>query len=232
MRRLASVALATICLVPLACGDDDDSPDPAAERADAREAVAAFETAVDDEGFVPSDDDDDDEDGFEFTSEECKELDAVLSDEEDLPGETVKEESGEFKRTEDAAAQETVQGSVTFANDDALQGRLEIFDDERTAGCIEEGLETVFANQESTAELELRDIVVEIERRDLGDDAVHLQTSAVIAAPGIELPFSLELLAVRSGRRGVTVMTTGIGMDSTLDLPALADVLLTGSEAT
>lgn len=227
MRRLAPAVLAAACLLPLSCGDDDGAePD----RADARQAIAAFEDAVTAQGFAPEEDGGEDED-FVFTSDDCRELDALLSNNQDPAGETADEESASFKRSETPPGEEGVAASVHFADAEALQERLDIFADDRTAPCLEEGIANSFADQDSEFELELLDVVSDLQRPTIGDDAVRLELSAMVAAEGTELPLSIELLAVRVGRRAITVMVTGVATVPAVNLEELAHILLTGAPA-
>lgn len=226
MRRLGTLLLAST-LVLAACGDDD-RPSTEDDRGSANQSITAFEAAARDAGFEVDADEDDDDSELEFRSEECRQLDALLSDDGDTEGETADIDSDDFVRS-DGQFEETLAASVVVADAEALAEDLAAFDDERTAPCIEEAFTLLFeelADEQDDVEVEARDVAVELEHPELGDDAVRLQATGVLGVDVLEIPFAFEILFVQAGRRGVTVTYSAFGVEPQVEVESFIDVLL------
>ena len=226
--RLLVSLVAVVGLFATGCGDD--GPDANAERADAREAVGALEAALTDDGFeaeTSQDDEGEDDGDLQFESEECRELEEALDGDTDLEGQTVERESKTFTRSTDSG-EETVDASVTFADAEALSADLEAMDAEGVDGCIEEAFQMLAEEDDGGEAVEFRDISVDVEKTDLGDDGRRISMTATISTQGVELPMTFELHAVRVERRGAALSAFAIGDELTVDPGRLVEILLTG----
>ncbi len=236
MLRTSLVALLSGAFVLTGCGDDDGGASTANDQETADEAIAAVEQSLRDDGFSATTDEDEDDD-LTFESEECREFDeAFPGDDEDLPGETASAESDDFERGELAPAggvQETVGAIVGLVEDaDALDPVLELLDDERLGGCLEEafriGIEAAAADDQTG--VEVGDVEIEqLEPEGQGDAGGGVQLTGEFTASGFTFPFSFAFEFVRVDRALVGIVTSDVGSDQpTADRAALLEVLVDG----
>lgn len=226
--RLAA-ALAGAALLA-SCGDgggisvEDD-------RESVERAIAVFEESLKEDGFEAAEDaGDDEESDLEFRSEECKEFDAALGD-DNLPGSTAEGESDELERgevTPDGGTADTVEGNVGLVRDSgALDDYMAMLQDERLEGCLEEAVQ-ISLDEADLEGLTLAELdVSRPEAPDIGDEAVRLRVDGLFEIEGIQVPFVFVFDFAVDGRAAAVVSTTTTNADEpTVDTEALVRQLI------
>jgi len=211
-RRLLAIALA----VALAGACGDDSVDPEADADAAQRAVDALIDQLEDDGFVEGEQDDD-EDDLEFESEDCQQFAAAFPEDDELPGETASEETGQFDlgEFEDVDGGTTsVEATVAFTEDtDAVEELFELFGDERLDDCLVEAIElsaAELAADDPTAQV--GDIAVDdLDPPSVGDQGIAMRIEADFEVTGFTIPLAVELFMARDGRTAVMLAVTSVG---------------------
>jgi hypothetical protein len=172
--RCLVVVLVSAASLLAGCGDDDgavstannqDGVSTASDQESPDEAIAALERLLRDEGFSASADEDDGD--LVYESEECREFDEAMPDEdEDLPGQTARADSEAFERGEvapGAGLLEDVAAAVWLVEEpEDLTPVLELLN-QRAGRCLEEAfrIESEAAAVEAQVPAVLGEIEVE-----------------------------------------------------------------------
>lgn len=210
-RRLSLAALAALISVA-GCGGGD-SVDPEADEDAAERAIEAVIEELEDDGFVESPDQDEDED-IEFQSDECEEFGEAFPDDDELPDETAKEETGRFAGGDfdTDGGETTVEASIVFVEDEGVvEDVFELLADERLGDCFIEALEASFEEQsedEGAATIEGLEFE-EIDPPSIGDEGVSFRLDGQIVAFDIDL--NVEVHFVRAGRTAMFFAVTSVG---------------------
>jgi hypothetical protein len=237
--RGTPVIVIAAALLVAGCGGDDggvsvanggDGLSAAADQETADEAIAAVEQSLRDDGFSPSADETDPA----FESEECREFDEALSAEDQaLPGETARAESGPFERAEGGPSAGVLEGIgvevVLVEEPDDLDPVLELFD-QHLGQCIPEAfrLQVERAAAENQVAAEVGDIAVEeLGSEGLGDAGGGVQLTGDVTASEATVPFSYAVQFVRVDRAIVLIDIRAIGPNEpTADRVALLRILI------
>ena len=197
-------------------------------------AIDAFTEELEDEGFTadPEDDDDEDDDDLEFETEECQEFGELFPEDDDgFPGETAREDSGQFAGGdfETDGGETNVEGGVALVEDDGdLDEVFELFRDDRLEDCFLEAMEASFAAQEDDDTPPVENLSFEIlDEPSVGDEGVAFAVTGEI----LGFPFDSEITFVREGRVAAFFTETSVGEGPDLDVEDLLELLLDEASA-
>lgn len=231
MRARGTALLVAGLLVVGACADEQEPSggraDPGRDQATADAALDAGVERLRAAGFEPSEGDDDDE--FEPTSQECRELVEVLSDDDDdgLPGETANAESGDYAYDDlspQGGVTETAELTVGFSDDAAkIDDVLDVFEDERLERCFVEAMEQALAEEPG---IEVGEIDFRRSDPDLGDRSGGLLLSLDVSQAGFTVPVELEVVYARAGRGAALAVRTSVGDGPRVATDELLGVML------
>jgi len=241
VRRVLVVGLIAVLLT--ACGGDDDADsggsssasgddagaavdvDAEADQAEADARVAALVERLEADGFTEAPDDGEDP-PLEFESEECRELEALFGEDEEIDGSTAEAELPSFERGGDIDGN-LVEGGVGFVEEpEQLDVLLDFLRDDTFGQCMEEGMRLAMEDApEGEPQPEVSGFATEV--TEPSEDHVMLTMAATISVEGFSLDFDFVIDFARSGRSAAYLLTGSFGaFGEEIDREAYLDVLL------